>query len=92
MDSQARAEAVQRLRSIEGHIRGIQRLLEEDCSCVGLIRQTLAVRRALEGVSRLLVSGHLRGCLLDGLCNADAEAREQVMTELLDVLDLNGRA
>lgn len=91
MDPEARAEALQRLRSIEGHVRGIQRLLEGECSCMELVRQTLAVRRALERVSRVLVAGHLRGCLVEGMGGAQPEARERAIVDLLDVLDLYGR-
>lgn len=91
MEHEAREELLLRLRSIEGHIRGIQRMLEDDRCCVDVVRQTLAVKRALDRVSRLLVADHLRGCL-----GADPEAeadgfRERAVQELLDVLELTGR-
>ncbi len=91
MEKEAREELLLRLRSIEGHIRGIQRMLEEDRGCVDVVRQTLAVKRALDRVSRLLVADHLRGCLG---CDQEAEPtgpRERAVQELLDVLELTGR-
>lgn len=91
MEQEAREELVLRLRSIEGHIRAIQRMLEEDRTCVDVVRQTLAVKRALERVSQLLVASHLRACI-----GADPEGdpdggRERAVRELLDVLELSGR-
>ncbi len=91
VDNEAREEALQRLRSVEGHIRGIQRMLEEDCGCVELIHQTLAVKRALDKVSRLLVSSHMRGCLAAEGGSCLAAERERALQELWQVLELSGR-
>lgn len=91
MKLEAREELVLRLRSIEGHIRAIERMLEADRCCTDVVRQTLAVRRALDKVSQLLVASHLRSCL-----GAEAErdsdgTRERAVQELLDILELSGR-
>ncbi len=91
MEPKAKAEALRRLRTIEGHIRGVQRMLEEESSCLETIRQTLAVRRALDRVSQLLVSSQVRGCLAVGTECADAQERERIVQELLDALELTDR-
>ena len=85
MDCQTRTEAMQRLRSIEGHIRAIERMLDDGHACVDVVRQTLAAKRALEGASRLLVAGHLQACVrMD-------PGSERVVQDLLDVLQLSVR-
>jgi DNA-binding FrmR family transcriptional regulator len=91
MDPETRDELVQRLRSIEGHVRGIERMLERDCGCLDLIRQTLAVRQALSRVSRVLVSSHLRTCIVAGADGEDAAERQRALEELLAALELSGR-
>lgn len=91
MDSETRGEALRRLRSIEGHVRGIERMLERDCGCLDLIRQTLAVRQALARVSRLLVSSHLRSCIAAGVDGEEAAGRQRALEELLAALELSGR-
>lgn len=90
MESEARAEAIRRLRSIEGHVRGIERMLEDGHSCVDLVRQMLAVKRALDGVSRILVSNQLRECIM-GKATGDERERQQLLTEILEALELAGR-
>ncbi len=91
MDPESREQALRRLRSIEGHIRGIQRMLEDGRSCTDLVGQTLAVRRALDRVSQLLVSSHLHQCIATGIAPEIDPERERAIEELLEVLALSGR-
>ncbi len=91
MEQVIREEALQRLRSVEGHIRGIERMLEEDAGCVDLIRQTLAVKRALDRVGQLLVSGHLHSCIAAEMASDEVGERQRAVEELLEVLELSGR-
>lgn len=88
MSPEAREEILRRLRSIEGHVRGIERMLGEGCACVDLLRQTLAVRRALDRVSQLLVSSQLRACLAAEAGEEISPEQEQTIDELLELLDL----
>ncbi len=91
MDAEIREEALQRLRNIEGHIRGIERMLADGCGCIDLLRQAIAVRRALDRVSQLLVSSHLRSCLILEASKEIPPEKEQAIEELLELLDLTGR-
>jgi CsoR family transcriptional regulator, copper-sensing transcriptional repressor len=60
------AEALlKRLRRIEGQVRGVHRMVEEEAYCVDVLTQVTAIKRALEKVSLLLVEDHLRGCVLE---------------------------
>jgi DNA-binding FrmR family transcriptional regulator len=73
-----------RLRRIEGQVRGISRMIEEDRYCVDVLVQLAAVRAALAKVSLHLLEDHTRGCVAGAIANGTGEAAVQ---ELMDVLD-----
>lgn len=85
-------DIVRRLKSIEGHVRGVQRMVEEGTYCIDVVNQITAVQRALKKVSGLVLDQHLHSCVTDAMRGPDAEAREQVLDELLDVFEATGRA
>ena len=79
---EVKAEARQRLNYIEGHLSGIRKMLEEDKYCVDILKQTYAVRRAIEKVEGMLLEGHLHTCVVDGIKNG---REEEVLGELKDL-------
>ena len=86
--SEAKDDALKRLRYIEGHLSGIRKMLEEDKYCVDVLKQTYAVRRAIEKMESILLEGHLHSCVVDGI----KEGREdQVVGELTDLYLLANR-
>jgi DNA-binding FrmR family transcriptional regulator len=91
VDPRAKEQILARLRSIEGHIRGVIRMVEEDAYCVDVIRQTKAVQRALDRANALLLERHLNHCVSAAIRSEDSRERERVIAELLDVFE-NGRA
>jgi len=81
-------EALKRLAYIEGHLRGIRKMVEEDQYCVDILKQTHAVKRALDKFDALLLQGHLSGCVQEGF----REGRdEQVIRELNELFELSRR-
>ena len=79
MQPDARTDVLKRLNFIEGHLAGIRRMVEADKYCVDVLKQTYAVRRAIEKMEAMMLDGHLRTCVVDGI----REGRdEQVLTEL----------
>jgi len=85
MPSEAKAEALKRLSYIEGHLSGVRKMLEEDQYCVDVLKQTYAVRRAIEKMESILLTGHLHTCVVEGI----KEGREeQVLGELRDLYGL----
>lgn len=80
-----------RLKSIEGHVRGVQRMVEQGSYCVDIINQNLAVQRALEKVNRLLLEHHLQTCVTTAIQGDDPEERERVINELLSVFEATGK-
>ncbi len=81
-------EALRRLAYIEGHLKGIRKMVEEDQYCVDVLKQTYAVQRAIDKFESLLMQGHLRSCVVDGI----HEGREdEVIGELADLYNLSQR-
>lgn len=74
-----------RLRRIEGQVRGIQRMLDEDRDCAEILQQLNAVNAAARNTTRLFMRAHARDCLLrENVAGREAEA---VVDELLDLMD-----
>ncbi|CAN5724588.1 metal-sensitive transcriptional regulator [soil metagenome] len=72
-------DAVQRrLRRIEGQVRGIQRLVDEDTYCIDVLTQISAVNRALQGVAVGLLHDHLGHCVTDAVRSSETEGDEKV--------------
>jgi len=85
MQETTQKEALKRLSYIEGHLAGIRRMIDEDKYCVDVLKQTYAVRRAIEKLEALLLDGHLHTCVVTGV----REGREeQVVGELLELYEL----
>jgi DNA-binding FrmR family transcriptional regulator len=67
-----------RLRRIEGQVRGVQRMVEEDAYCIDILTQVAAVQTALENVAVEVLDGHVRHCVADAVAageNGDGEAK-----------------
>jgi len=82
---------IKRLKSIEGHIRGIQRMIEEDKYCIDVIKQALAVKSAVDKVNALILESHLKSCVTTAIRSSKLVERERVIAELLDVFETSGR-
>ena len=85
MQATTTKEALKRLNYIEGHLGGVRRMIEEDTYCVDVLKQTYAIRRAIEKLERLLLDGHLHTCVIEGVKDG---RDEQVIGELLELYAL----
>lgn len=88
---EARAKASTRLRSVEGHVRGVQRMVDEGAYCIDIIKQTQAIQRALDKVSVLLLEDHLKHCATNAIRAADPADRETTIRELLEVFETSAK-
>ena len=88
MLTDTKQESLKRLNYIEGHIAGIKRMVEEEKYCVDVLKQTYAVRRAIEKLESLLLDGHLHTCVIEGVKDG---REEQVVGELLELYSLNSK-
>ena len=76
---QADAKAIHnRLRRIEGQVRGLQRMVDEDAYCVDILTQVAAVQTALEQVAVKVLDGHVRHCVADAVKEGGSEAEEKL--------------
>jgi DNA-binding FrmR family transcriptional regulator len=87
MDEAKKREVRNRLRSIEGHVRGIERMVEEDAYCIDVIKQSVAVQRALERVNGIILENHLQTCVTTAIQGEEPQERERVIGELLEVFE-----
>jgi DNA-binding FrmR family transcriptional regulator len=79
------SEALVRLKTIEGHIRGIERMVEEDQYCIDVIKQIQAVQSALNKTSNLILDGHLNSCLITAVRGDDPDEREMKLKEISEL-------
>ena len=70
-----------RLRRIEGHVRGIERMIEEDTYCIDVLTQVSAATKALQAVAVGLLDEHVRHCVKDAVADGDPERLETMVTE-----------
>jgi CsoR family transcriptional regulator, copper-sensing transcriptional repressor len=80
-------DALRRLKTVEGHLRGIQRMVEEEAYCVDVIRQIQAVQAALNKVSTQILEEHLNSCVTTAIRGEDADERERVLKEISGVFE-----
>ena len=81
-------KALQRLKTTEGHLRGIVRMVEEDAYCIDVIRQIQAVEAALNKISSIILEDHLNTCVITAIQGEDAGERERVLVEVKEVFEM----
>ena len=80
---------IRRLKTIEGHLRGVIRMVEEDTYCIDVIRQIQAVESALNKVSTKILEDHLNSCVITAIQGNDKKERERVLKEIAEVFDMS---
>jgi DNA-binding FrmR family transcriptional regulator len=76
---------IQRLKTVEGHVRGIQRMVEGEAYCMDVIHQIQAVQAALNRVSTQILEEHLNSCVITAVRGEDSNERERVLKEIIEV-------
>jgi CsoR family transcriptional regulator, copper-sensing transcriptional repressor len=85
VDPEIKAANLNRLRRIEGQVRGLQKMVEEDRYCPDIIVQVASVQEALRGVAKQLLRNHLKHCATQAIARGPSEA-EPMYDELLDLV------
>lgn len=86
MQTDTKTECRKRLARIEGQVRGLQRMLEEDRYCIDVVTQLRAVRAALQRVEEEVLRDHVGHCVEHAIVSGDPEEQRQKIAELMDVL------
>jgi DNA-binding FrmR family transcriptional regulator len=81
-------DALRRLKIVEGHLRGVIRMVEEDAYCIDIIRQIQAVQAALNKVSGQILENHLHSCVITAIEGEDPAERERVLKEIAEVFEM----
>lgn len=89
---QHQADLLARLRKIEGQVRGIQKMVEEQTYCVDVLNQLSAVISASEKVALLVLEDHVRGCVADAAKSKDASEKIDELTSVLERFLKSGRS
>ena len=83
-----KTDALKRLNYITGHLEGVRKMVESDAYCVDVLKQTHAVRRAIEKFEGILLDGHLRSCVVEGVRKG---REDEVLGELLELYEVANR-
>jgi DNA-binding FrmR family transcriptional regulator len=80
-------EAVKRLKTVEGHVAGVRRMMEEGKYCIDVIRQIQAVQSALNKTTKIILEEHMNACVITAIRGDDPAERERVLKEIADVYE-----
>ncbi len=79
--------ALHRSRILQGQLRGVEKMIENEDYCVDIITQTLAIQKSLRSLNKLLVENHLKTHVTD-MFDAGGDQRDAAVSELLNVFEL----
>ena len=82
---------LRRLKTIEGHLKGVIRMVEEDAYCIDVIRQIQAVEGALNKVSAHILEEHLNSCVIVAIRGDSEHERERVLREITEVFEMSNK-
>jgi DNA-binding FrmR family transcriptional regulator len=80
-----------RLRRIEGQVRGLQKMIEEERYCADVLMQLSSVHEALRGVGRTLLHNHLKHCVTEAIRTGEPEQADAMYEELMELMYKNAR-
>lgn len=88
MPQSCQQDVLKRLSYIEGHLGGIHKMVEEDKPCIDILRQTHAVRKAIEKLEAIILDGHLRASVPEEI---KGDREEAVIQELIQLYTVAGK-
>jgi CsoR family transcriptional regulator, copper-sensing transcriptional repressor len=84
-------KALVRLKTIEGHLKGVSRMVENGDYCIDVIRQIQAVQSALNKVSSVILEDHLNSCVITAIKGEDVSERERVLHEIGEIFEQSAK-
>ena len=91
VDAEVKTRNLKRLRRIEGQVRGLQKMVEEDRYCADIMTQISSVHEALRSVGRELMRNHMKHCATSAIRGGDDSAAEAMYDELVDLMYRHAR-
>ncbi len=86
MDEKQKTNVANRLSRVEGQVRGIRRMVEEDRYCMDILAQTRSITAALRKVENLIMETHLNTCVADAMRSTDERDQDEKVKEIMTVL------
>lgn len=90
-DSDARQDLLLRLRRVEGQVRGVQKMVEDDRYCPDVLVQMSAIHESLRAVERILMKDHLQHCATEALRSGDDKQAQRTYNELTELFYRHAR-
>jgi DNA-binding FrmR family transcriptional regulator len=91
VDPEVKHSIGSRLRRIEGQVRGLQKMIEEERYCADVLMQLSSVQEALRGTGRTLLHNHLKHCATEAIRSGDPEKADAMYEELMELMYKNAR-
>src|SRR5260221_9415427 len=91
VDKEQKPQLLNRLRRIEGQVRGVARMVDEDRYCIDVLTQTQAIRAALARVESEMLKAHLNHCIETAIVSGDADGQRKKAAELIELLERSVR-
>jgi DNA-binding FrmR family transcriptional regulator len=89
MNEIIKKRAVHRSRIIEGQMRGLQKMIEDDAYCMNILTQSLAIQRSLSSLNKLVLENHLQTHIKEMLSSSDEIKQEKAVEEMLHLYELH---
>ena len=83
INEKVKKDALTRLKKVEGQIRGVQRMVEEEQYCIDIISQIIAAEKALGGVARIIMKRHVESCVTEAIVRGEGQDK---IEELIDTV------
>ncbi len=89
MKTELKKRAVHRSKIIEGQMKGLQKMIQEDAYCMDILTQSLAIQKSLASLDKLVLRNHLETHVADMMGSPNEAEQEKAVKELLDLYELN---
>jgi len=87
MDAKKKVDTLRRLKSVAGHVRGVEKMVEDGAYCIEIISQIQAIRAALNKIKGHILDEHLHHCVITAVRGEDPNERERVLAEIAEVFE-----
>lgn len=78
---------IKRLNRIEGQVKGIQKMVEDERYCVDILVQISAIRSAINRVGNIILENHIKGCVSNSIKDGDTQESEELISELMETIN-----
>lgn len=89
---QETTKIINRLKSIKGHVQGVENMVTEGAYCIDIVNQIYAIQAALQKVNSVVLDRHLHTCVTTAIRGDDPDDRERVISEILGVINAKARS